>query len=152
MHKTNHSKHSPIRLEEESIETLVPFSFEQALARGIIVEVSDWADADIGFGRRFYRTRIALTARVWDTLLQSCVRNKNAERERDYQARSKDILWLAAQALKESGRDAVSFSISLPMGNGIEDCRTVRVECREREEHRYSQVLIGYPEDFLRLG
>lgn len=152
MRKINQQDNAQIDLSEESLNNVTPFSFELALARGIIVEVTDWVGPEIGFGRSFYRTRVALTARVWDTLLQAYVRQKNGSLEKLFREKRNDILWLAAQALERAtGSDATNFTMYLPMGQGIEDCKTLRVECRDREDRDYSQVLIGFPEDFLRL-
>ena len=49
------------------------------------------------------------------------------------------------------GSNAANFTMHLPIGKGIEDCKTLRVECRDRADRDYSQVLIGFPEDYLRL-
>ena len=152
MRKLNQQDNAHIDLSEESFNHVTPFSFELALARGIIVEVTDWVGPEIGFGKGFYRTRLALTARVWDTLLQAYVRQKNGELEKVFHEKRNDILWLAAQALgRATGSDATNFTMHLPMGQEFEDCKTLRVECRNREDRGFSQVLIGFPEDFVRL-
>ena len=102
MRKKEQLDNCQINLSEESLNNVTPFSFEAALARGIIVEVTEWVGPDIGFGRGLYRTRVALTARVWDTLLQAHVRQKNGSLDRFFDEKRNDVVWLAAQALGAS--------------------------------------------------
>ncbi len=151
MPKVNQQNSSAIDLTEESFNNVTPFSFEAALARGMIVEVTDWIGPEIGFGKRCYRVRVALSARLWDTLLQAYVRRQNGDHEKLCSKRN-DILWLAAQALERAESfDATNFTMYLPMSNGVGNDIELRVECLERDDRRYSQVVIGFPEDFLRL-
>lgn len=152
MQKFNKYENAEINLAKETIDNLTPFSFEAALARGIIVELSDWAPPEIGFGRGYFRTRVALTSRFWDTLLQAYVRRENDSLDGAFRRQQNDVLWLAAQALdRAAGCDAATFKMYFSVGGRVEDGKTLRVECRDREDRGYSQVLIGYPEDLVRL-
>lgn len=152
MQKTNKNDNNQFDLAQESINNSTPSSFELALVRGMIVEVTDWVTPEIGFGRSFFRTRVALTARLWDSLLQAYVRQKNDALEHFFNQKRNDILWLAAQAMERSkDADATNFTMYLPMAGEVEECKTLRVECRDRKEQDYAQVLIGFPRDFMRL-
>lgn len=141
-----------IDLSKESFgnsSAVTPYSLALALTRGIVVEVTEWVVPDIGFGISGYRVRVVLTARLWDTMLQTYVRRRNAE---ELGKKSNDVLWLAAQALERAaypGLGAANFSMYLPCE--AQDCRTLRVECFERKEQKLCQVTIGFPEDFTGL-
>ena len=152
MQKLSKLDTADITLSDETIDNLTPYSLEAALARGIIIEVTEWVPTEIGFGRGYFRTRVALTKRVWDTMLQAYVRRENDTLDWMFRRRQNDVFWLAAQALDRAvGCDAATFKMYLPAGKKIEHCKMLRVEYQEREERGYSQVLIGYPEDFARL-
>ena len=106
MPKVNQQNNSAIDLSDESFNNVTPFSFEVALIRGMVVEVTDWVGPEIGFGKGCYRVRVALTARLWDTLLQAYERRQNGDHEKLCSKRN-DILWLAAQSLERAeGMDA----------------------------------------------
>lgn len=152
MNNPNRIDNTAIDLAAESFNSGTPYSFELALTRGMVVEVTEWVLPDIGFGRSSYRTRVVLTARLWDTLLQAYVRRRNGAPE-ELGKRRNDVLWLAAQALKRAAYDgsgAANFSMYLPREEERE-CRTLRVECIERKWREICQVTIGFPEDFARL-
>lgn len=154
MRKINQLDNAVIDLAAESFNNVTPYSVEAALARGIIVEVTDWVVPDIGFGKRCFRPRVVLTARLWDALLQAYVRRKNASYE-DACSRRNDVLWLAAQALERAGNvgsDAANFTMDLPTDDRREEPhKTLRVECFDRQDRRCSHVTIGFPEDFAGL-
>ena len=151
MRKLDESDNCPIDLANESINNNTPFSFELALSRGMIVEVTDWVGPEIGFGIYFSRTRVALTARVWQTLLHVYVREVNGRNEQQLQAKRNDILWLAAQALGSANRlESAEFTMYLPLGKGVERCRTLRVECRDDQQRECTDIVIGFPADFAR--
>lgn len=152
MRKLDEYDNCPIDLANESINNDTPFSFELALSRGMIVEVTDWVGPEIGFGIYFNSTRVALTARVWQSLLQVYVREVNGRIEQRLKAKRNDILWLAAQALESAkGFETAEFTMYLPMGKGIEECWTLRVECRDNQLRECTDIVIGFPVDFTRL-
>lgn len=141
-----------INLAAESFNGVTPYSVELALVRGVVVEVTEWVMPDFGFGERGYQLRVVLTARLWDTLLQAYVRNRNAV-PRELGTRRNDVLWLAAQSLdqlKREGSVATNFSMYVPCEREPE-CRMLRVERFERKEKEVCQITIGFPEDFAGL-
>lgn len=116
MQNRNQFESFAYELSEESFNNVTPYSFELALTRGIIVEVTDWVLPDIGFGKGCFRVRVALTTRLWDVLLQTYVRLKNGQAMEACKNRN-DVLWLAAQALRraeQAGSQAANFEIYLP--------------------------------------
>ena len=151
MQNKNQFDNTVIDLAAESFNNVTPYSFERALARGIIVEVTDWVMSDIGFGKSSFRARVVLTARLWDTLLQTYVRLRNGQADEASKKRN-DVLWLAAQALKRAesvGLEAANFDMYWP--DAEERYKRLRVESFERVERKCRQVTIGFPEDFVRL-
>ena len=153
MTKTNLHDNSTIDLSSES---LAPedgrLSFDQALARGVIVEVTDWVTPNTDFGQHLLKKRFALTAKLWDTLLQSYVRAENERLDRLYRDQGNDVLKQAALALSQScGANTANFSIYLKQRQGIESCRNLRVEIRDQVSRQYVQFVIGFQADFERL-
>lgn len=152
MQKRNQFDNTVIDLAAESFNNVRPYSVEVALARGVIVEVTDWVMPDIGFGKSCFRSRVVLTARLWDTLLQTYVRLRNGQADDEACKKRNDVLWLAAQALKRAesvGLEAANFDMHWPSEE--ESYKRLRVESFERVERKCRQVTVGFPEDFVRL-
>ena len=138
-----------IDLSEESFGDFVSeFSFEEALANGLLVNVRSWVRHEMGFGKNRYVVQVAVTARLWKTVV--CI-SPLAKRWQTVVGRGNDVLWLASYALlkaRQVGRNAAAFQCFLPTEDdwGAECIKPLRVE--RREENGKPVVVIGYAEEF----
>ena len=115
MQKTKQLESMPINLNEESFfRAPTPHSFEQALARGIIIEVTKWVQAS-PFGTSLLQKRYALTVKLWNTLLQAYIQTENEKLDRLLMKPRNDLFHVAALALAQSeGCNAIDFSVQIP--------------------------------------
>ena len=45
------------------------YTFEEALSNGMLVNVTSWVRHEMGFGESRYRVEVAVTARLWKTIV-----------------------------------------------------------------------------------
>lgn len=124
------------------------YTFEEALSNGMLVNVTSWVRHEMGFAENRYRVEVAVTARVWKTIV--CV-SPLAKVWQTVVGRGNDMLWLASYALhkgRQVGLEAANFECFLPTEDdfGTECIKQLRVE-RTRPDGR-PVIVIGYTEEF----
>ena len=117
----------------------------QAIADGVLVDVTEWASADRGFLGGF-EVPVALTGPLWAAIEAIPASATGA----DVRGRAHDVLWMASLACRRRGdvpRDARHFVVILPSRGTRKRNRVLRVESGPGDAGE--QVLtIGFPEDF----
>ncbi|QDU57534.1 hypothetical protein [Aeoliella mucimassa] len=143
---------SAIDLSQERLSQHVSeYSFEEALANGLLVNVTSWVRHEMGFGTSRYNVKIAVTARLWKTIVRI---SPLAKVWQTVVGRGNDVLWLAAYAMhraRQVGEDAANFQCFLPTEDdwGSECVKPLRVElCDEQGK---AAIVIGYVEEFAML-
>ena len=143
---------SAIDLSQESLASYVSeYSFEEALANGLLVNVTSWVRHEMGFGTSRYSVQVAVTARLWKTIVRI---SPLAKVWQTVVGRGNDVLWLAAYAMhraRQVGGDTANFQCFLPTEDdwGSECVKPLRVEARE--ENGKPRIVIGYVEEFALL-
>ena len=143
---------SAIDLSQESLASYVSeYSFEEALANGLLVNVTSWVCHEMGFGPSRYSVQVAVTASLWKTIVRI---SPLAKVWQTVVGRGNDVLWLAAYAMhraRQVGGDAANFQCFLPTEDdwGSECVKPLRVEARE--ENGKPRIVIGYVEEFALL-
>jgi hypothetical protein len=145
-------KYAAIDLADASLTRYQPqFSYGSALTRGAIVDVTSWLSPECHFGRPGVAVRVAVTARLWNLMVKTCVELRYCEA---LYGKDHDVLHLAAHALERArrlGLDAANFQAYLAGAgktNGPE--QTIRVEYQEVNESR-GYVVIGSPDEIASL-
>lgn len=144
--KHNHTAHD---LANESFgEYSREFTFEEALLNGLLVNVTSWVRHEMGFGENRYRVEVAVTARLWKTIVRV---SPLAKVWQTVVGRGNDVLWLASYALhkaRQAGLEAASFESFLPTEDdyGTECIKQLRAE--RSNEGRRSTVVIGFADEF----
>ena len=121
--------------------------WQTGFARGALVDVTRWTVPGMGYGTGGAMVRIAVTARLWDDMVQRSLELTRAELKL---LERKDVLWRAAAALQKArrqGDDAATFEGLYP-NNSCQE--SLRVEDALRDGKR-GLIVIGYTEEFLRL-
>ena len=137
-----------IDLENESFGRYsVEFSFEEALANGVLVNVTSWVRHEMGFGENRYRVEVAVTARLWKTIVRI---SPLAKVWQTVVGRGNDVLWLASYALHKARQVALEladFECFLPTDDdfGTESVKQLRAERREQDGRNY--IVIGYVDE-----
>ncbi len=123
------------------------YSFEEALARGRIIDVTCWVVSEMGFAGPNIRVHVAITARLWNRMLQIATR---MSRFQTVVGRRNDVLWLAAYAMEQAkkfGREAATFDALLPTDDGddaaIERLRVAKNQTRSDR----TVVTIGFVDE-----
>jgi hypothetical protein len=125
----------------EEADVVSRYTREQAIADGVLVDVTEWASATKGFHGGF-TCPVALTAALWAAVeaIPRSLRGAASVR-----GRAHDVLWMASLALRGAfarGDDRARFEVLLP-----------RAETRQRLQRLYAVadgdgVTLGFPEDF----
>ena len=124
------------------------YSFEQQLESGLIVNVTSWVQREMGFGEGRFRVRVAVTARLWRTIVTIAPLAKSFH---TVTGRGNDVLWLAAYALQKARRheaDSARFQCFLPTEDDWGDDCIKPLYVRRGEERDKPYVVIGYAEEF----
>ncbi|MEX2309830.1 MAG: hypothetical protein WD738_19825 [Pirellulales bacterium] len=124
------------------------YTFEEALSNGTLVNVTSWVRHEMGFGESRYRVQVAVTARLWKTIV--CV-SPMAKVWQTVVGRGNDVLWLASYALhkaRQVGMQTANFQCFLPTEDdwGTECIKPLRVQ-RSLHDGR-PVIVIGYVEEF----
>ena len=132
-------------------ESVSEYSFEEALANGLLVNVTSWVRHEMGFGESRYVVQVAVTARLWKTIV--CI-SPLAKVWQSVVGRGNDVLWLASYALhkaRQVGDASANFQCFLPTEDdwGTECIKRLRAE--RREENGRPVVVIGYAEELALL-
>lgn len=127
------------------------YTFEEALSNGLLVNVTSWVRHEMGFAENRYRVEVAVTARLWKTIVRV---SPLAKVWQTVVGRGNDTLWLASYALhkgRQVGLEAANFECFLPTEDdfGTDCIKQLRVE-RTRPEGR-PVIVIGYVEEFAVL-
>lgn len=136
-------------LSEESFTTYVSeYSFEQSLENGLIVNVTSWVQREMGFGEGRFRVHVAVTARLWRTIVTIA---PLAKAFHTVTGRGNDVLWLAAYALQKANRhgaETARFQCFLPTEDDWGDDCIKLLHARRGEEQGKRYVVIGFAEEF----
>lgn len=127
------------------------YSFDYALDNGLLVNVTGWVKHEMGFGANRYRVQIAVTARLWRTLVTIAPLAKTFQ---TVTGRGNDVLWLAAYALhkaKRDGEDAARFQSFLPTADEWGEECVKHLYAQRGEDNDKQYVVIGYFEEFAML-
>ena len=139
-------KESPPSLAHSTLTVYRPqFSYERALARGAIVDITAWCGQVLA--RAEVTVRVAVTARLWKRLVRTCARMTSSQTAG---VQNRDVVRLAARALEQAqraGMNAANFHVRLPNES---DEQTLRVESQELDEST-TEVIIGFPEELASL-
>lgn len=137
-----------INLANESFGTYTSeYSFEEALASGVLLNVTSWVRHEMGFGESRYSVQVAITARLWKTIVRIA---PLAKRWQTVASRGNDVLWLASYALQKArliGDEVANFQCFLPCDDdwGTECIKHLRAE---RSQHgKKGVVVIGFAEE-----
>lgn len=89
------------------------YSRSQAIADGVLVDVSDWASATTGFSGGF-TIPVAVTAAVWSDLASIPERFQGIQ---DLRGRAHDVLFMASLAARKHRRNStLLFRVLLDVG------------------------------------
>lgn len=69
------------------------YTFEEARSNGTLVNVTSWVRHEMGFGESRYRVQVAVTARLWKTIVRV---SPLAKVWQTVVGRGNDVLWLAS--------------------------------------------------------
>lgn len=99
-------------------EPIHTYTRAQALEDGTLVDLTEWASGEKGFGGGF-RWPLAVTAAVWQDLNNIPVW---AQGWQDVRGRAHDLLWMASVAVRRAKGDAreVLFDVVLAVGGDPE--------------------------------
>lgn len=124
------------------------YTFEEALANGTLLNVTSWVRHEMGFGENRYRVEVAVTARLWKTIVRV---SPLAKVWQTVVGRGNDVLWLASYALhkaRQLGMEQANFQCFLPTDDdwGAECIKPLRVQRSLRDGR--SVIVIGFVEEF----
>lgn len=124
------------------------YTFEEALLNGVLVNVTSWVRHEMGFGENRYRVEVAVTARLWKTIVRV---SPLAKVWQTVVGRGNDVLWLASYALhkaRQVGLEAASFECFLPTEDdfGTECIKQLHAERSTQDER--PKIVIGYLDEF----
>ena len=86
----------------------------QALADGVLVDLTEWASADTDAGMVFgFVCPVAVTAAVWKEINAMPLRLEGIA---DVRGRAYDMLWMAAMAAREGGGREATFTVQMGVG------------------------------------
>ena len=126
-------------------------TFEEGIASGVLLNVSSWVRNEINFARNRYSGEVAVTARLWKTIVRI---SPLAKAWQTVVGRGNDVLWLASYALhkaRQVGLEAANFQCFLPTEDdwGTECVKLLRVQCSLQDGKPV--IVIGYVEEFAML-
>lgn len=126
-------------------------TFDEGIASGVLLNVSSWVRNEMNFGKSRYSVEVAVTARLWKTIVRI---SPLAKRWQTVVGRGNDVLWLASYALhkaRQVGQDTANFQCFLPTEDdwGTECIKLLRIRCSFQEGR--SVIVIGYVEEFAEL-
>ena len=124
------------------------YTFEEGLSNGVLLNVTSWVRHEMGFGESRYRVEVAVTARLWKTIVRV---SPLAKVWQTVVGRCNDVLWLASYALhkaRQVGLEAANFDCFLPTEDdfGAECIKQLRAQ-RSTQDGR-PVIVIGYVEEF----
>ncbi len=103
-------QHQPLFTEADLIHR---YTRAEALADGVLVDVSSWASATSGFAGGF-TVPVALTTSVWADVQAIPARLKGVQ---DVRGRAHDLLWMASLAARRSPKNStLMFGVYLLIG------------------------------------
>jgi len=120
------------------------YTREDALADGVLVDVSEWASHDKGFHGGF-RVPVVMTRALFDVVDCESWPEDRRPRMQDTRGRAHDVLWMASLALRGAlARDPqqthAAFDVLLTHGRSKKARLWAVIDG--------DGVTIGYPEDF----
>lgn len=123
------------------------YTFEEALGNGVLINVTSWVRHEMGFGPNRYSVQVAVTARLWKTIVRI---SPLARVWQTAVGRGNDVLWLASYALhkgRQVGNEAANFQCFLPTDDdwGTECVKQLRAV---RSTESKPVIVIGYVEEF----
>ena len=126
------------------------YTFEEALSNGMLLNVTSWVRHEMGFGENRYRVEVAVTARLWKTIV--CV-SPLAKVWQTVVGRGNDVLWLASYTLhkaRQVGLEAATFECFLPTEDdfGTECIKQLRA-MRSTQDGR-PRIVIGYEDELAK--
>lgn len=124
------------------------YSFEYALENGLLVNVTSWVVHEMGFGPNRYRVQVAVTAKLWRTIVTIA---PLAKAFHTVTGRGNDVLWLAAYALEKArriGANAARFRCFLPTDDDWGDECMKPLYAKRGQEKDRPHVVIGFAEEF----
>lgn len=116
-------------------EPISVYTRAQAIADGVLVDVTEWASAEKGFHGGF-RCPVAFTANLW-----AAIDRKTAHQ--DTRGRAHDVLWMSSLALRgatKRGENQTGFKVLLQVART--KAQILRVVADG------DGVTIGFPADF----
>jgi hypothetical protein len=105
-----------------SADVIHSYSRAEAIADGVLVDVTSWASATTGFHGGF-TIPVALTAPVWADVEAIPERFQGTQ---DVRGRGHDLLWMAAVAARKAPRQG-SLLFQVLMDVGRTRCQTYRL-------------------------
>jgi hypothetical protein len=131
-------------MEELFGEVISSYSRAQAIADGVLVDLSEWAGAGPGGMMGGFKIPVAITQALWTTI-ESIPESQKGHQ--DVRGRAHDVLWMASCAARSGGkRSRVPFEVLMHVREGKRKLRLfIDVGPGDRAE---PVVTIGYPEDF----
>ncbi len=132
-------------------EYVSEYSFDEALANGLLLNVTSWVQHEMGYGSNRYCVQVAVTSQLWKTIVRI---SPLAKKWQTVVGRGNDVLWLGSYALQRAQqvtRDRANFQCFLPTDDdwGTECIKQLRIE--RREENGKQVAVIGYAEEFAML-
>lgn len=126
-------------------------TFEEGIASGLLLNVSSWVRNEMNFGKNRYSVEVAVTARLWKTIVRI---SPLAKRWQTVVSRGNDALWLASYALhkaRQVGQETANFQCFLPTEDdwGDECVKLLRVQWSVQDDRPV--IVIGYVEEFAML-
>lgn len=92
-------------------ELIHAYTRAQAIADGVLVDVTAWASAETGFHGGF-TIPVAVTRAVWADIEAIPPSKRGVQ---DVRGRAHDVLWMAALAARRGGSET-RFSVIMPVG------------------------------------
>lgn len=129
----------------EEADLISSYSRAQALADGMLVDVTEWAS--VREMRGGFTVPVAVTAALWSGIEAIPERLKGCQ---DVRGRAHDVLWLASLAARgaaRSGREDAYYTVTLPVRGTSQRKLRLRVNISGGDEGE-PVVTIGLPEDF----
>lgn len=101
------------RRNPDGFDLIHRYTRAQAIADGMLVDLTEWASATTGFHGGF-RVPVAVTASVWNDLEAIPPRYQGMQ---DVRGRAHDLLWMASLAVRRGGsKDMLLFQVHLSVG------------------------------------
>lgn len=125
-------------------DVISSYSRAQAIADGVLVDVTEWASAGKGGMLGGFKIPVAITQALWATI-ESIPESQKSQQ--DVRGRAHDVLWMASCAARAGGkRSRAPFEVLMSVREGKRVLRLL-IDVGPGD-HAEPVVTIGYPEDF----